>query len=219
MKPIPEPNPITLTPDIPEKISRFYYYNDVKRFQCDRPIHKGIIDKENEIKTLWIERTVLEIDNPLPGILPWFEVISRRTEEIPPVKYACETMIAVDKELKQLIAVYTAEPKRNLNPFTMRLQGIIDANVQGGVSKYQQAFFTQEFSKLFPEHMTYVYTLKTLILDVVQILEEGLTLHGQLAPVGVQPLHQRLLERFAQLRQSLGSMMRLKRQQSDSIVK
>lgn len=50
VKPIPEPNPIVLASDIPEKISRFYHYNDVKRFQCDRPVHKGIIDKENEFK-------------------------------------------------------------------------------------------------------------------------------------------------------------------------
>lgn len=50
VKPIPEPNPIILATDIPQKISRFYHYNDVKRFQCDRPVHKGIIDKENEIK-------------------------------------------------------------------------------------------------------------------------------------------------------------------------
>lgn len=169
VKPIPEPNPIILANDIPEKISRFYHYNDVKRFQCDRPVHKGIIDKENEIKSLWIERTILEIENPLPGILRWFEVVNRHTEEVPPVKYACETMQNVEKELRQLITVYSAEPKRNLNPFTMRLQGIIDANVQGGISKYQQAFFTKEFSKLYPEHMCHVYTLKNLILDAMQV--------------------------------------------------
>lgn len=51
------------------------------------------------------------------------------------------------------------------------------------------------------------------------MLEEGLALHGQLAPSGVLPLHQRLLERFKQLRQSLGSLSRLRRQQSESIVK
>lgn len=170
VKPIPEPTPIVLNTDVPEKISRFYHYNDVRRFQFDRPVHKGIVDKENEIKTLWIERTILEIENPLPGILPWFEVISRTTEEVPPVKYACETMQAVEKELRQLIAMYSQEPKRNLNPFTMRLQGIIDANVQGGISKYQQAFFTQEFAKLCPEHMPYVYTLKNLIFDAIQVI-------------------------------------------------
>ncbi|XP_008198391.1 dedicator of cytokinesis protein 3 isoform X2 [Tribolium castaneum] len=218
VKPIPEPNPITLATDIPEKISRFYHYNDVKRFQCDRPVHKGIIDKENEIKTLWIERMTLEIENPLPGILRWFEVINRHTDEIPPVKYACETMQSVELELRQLITTYTIEPKRNLNPLTMRLQGIIDANVQGGISKYQQAFFTQEFAKLCPEHMTYVYTLKNLILDAMQVIEEGLELHGRLAPAGVVPLHHRLLERFAQLKESLGALSKIKRQIPDSIV-
>ncbi|XP_044271519.1 dedicator of cytokinesis protein 3 isoform X2 [Tribolium madens] len=218
VKPIPEPNPITLATDIPEKISRFYHYNDVKRFQCDRPVHKGIIDKENEIKTLWIERMTLEVESPLPGILRWFEVINRHTDEIPPVKYACETMQSVELELRQLITTYTIEPKRNLNPLTMRLQGIIDANVQGGISKYQQAFFTQEFAKLCPEHMTYVYTLKNLILDAMQVIEEGLELHGRLAPAGVVPLHHRLLERFAQLKESLGALSKIKRQIPDSIV-
>lgn len=52
MKPIPEITPITTATDIPDKISRFYHYNDVKKFQCDRPVHKGIIDKENEIKVM-----------------------------------------------------------------------------------------------------------------------------------------------------------------------
>ncbi|XP_074036384.1 dedicator of cytokinesis spg isoform X2 [Leptinotarsa decemlineata] len=205
VKPIPESNPITLATDIPEKISRFYHYNDVRRFQCDRPVHKGIIDKENEIKTLWIERMVMEIASPLPGILRWFEVISRQTDEIPPVQYACETMRNVENELRQLITIHSLDPKRNLNPFTMRLQGIIDANVQGGISKYQQAFFTKEFAKLYPEHKIHAETLKELIINATRVIDEGLTLHGKLAPTSVQPLHQRLLERFAQLKHSLGS--------------
>ncbi|CAG9773050.1 unnamed protein product [Ceutorhynchus assimilis] len=206
VKPIPEINPITTATDIPEKIARYYHYNDVTKFQCDRPVHKGILDKENEIKTLWIERTILETASPLPGILRWFEVIDRQTEEIPPVQYACETMQNVENELRQLITIYTHEPKRNLNPFTMRLQGIIDANVQGGLSKYQQAFFTKEFTKLYPEHKCYVNMLQELILNATRVIEEGLYLHGKLAPVSVQPLHQRLVERFIQLRESLGSL-------------
>lgn len=205
VKPIPEPNAITLATDIPEKISRFYYYNDVRRFQCDRPVHKGIIDKDNEIKTLWIERMILEISNSLPGILRWFEVINRQTEEIPPVQYACETMRNVENELRQLITIHSVDHKRNLNPFTMRLQGIIDANVQGGISKYQQAFFTKEFTKLYPEHKVYAENLKELIINATRVIEEGLILHGKLAPQSVQPLHQRLLERFVQLKESLGA--------------
>jgi hypothetical protein len=38
----------------------------------------------------------------------------------------------------------------------------------GGISKYQQAFFTPEFSKQFPEFEDHVYRLKTLTLDQVR---------------------------------------------------
>lgn len=120
---------------------------------------------------MWIERIVIEIASPLPGILRWFEVINRQTEEIPPVQYACETMRNVENELRQLITLHSMDPKRNLNPFTMRLQGIIDANVQGGISKYQQAFFTKEFAKLYPEHKTYAENLKDLIINATRVSE------------------------------------------------
>jgi dedicator of cytokinesis protein 3 len=58
----------------------------------------------------------------LPGILRWFEVIRRRVEEIPPVRFACETMESVNAELRQLISLHTADSKRNINPLSMRLQ-------------------------------------------------------------------------------------------------
>lgn len=35
---------------VPEKISNFYQVNMIKRFQSDRPVHKGPIHKENEFK-------------------------------------------------------------------------------------------------------------------------------------------------------------------------
>lgn len=40
-------------------------------------------------------------------------------------------MEAAERELRSLISQYTADPTRNINPFSMRLQGTIDANVQG----------------------------------------------------------------------------------------
>jgi len=205
VKPIPEDNPLFVEAgtDIPEKIASFYQVNDVRRFQLDRPVHKGPVDKDNEFKSLWIERTVLVISSSLPGILRWFEVVEKSEKEIPPVQFACETMESVNKELRQLISQYTSDRKRNINPFSMRLQGIIDANVMGGISKYQQAFFVPEFSKQHTQFADHVYRLKTLTLDQIQVLESGLHLHGQLAPAKVQPLHRRLQERFAQLKQGL----------------
>ncbi|XP_074109684.1 dedicator of cytokinesis spg isoform X2 [Cotesia typhae] len=219
VKPIPEEGSLACTVgEIPERVVGFYLVNDVRKFTFDRPLHRGPVDRENEFKSLWIERTTLTTEAKLPGILRWFEVIERRSELLAPVQYACETMQNVENELRRLVAQYTAEPHRNINPFSMRLQGIIDANVMGGITKYQEAFLTGEFSRQNPEMLPHVNKLKNLILDQISVLESGLVLHGQIAPPGVQPLHKRLIERFTQLKQSLGNLTRQRTIHQDSII-
>lgn len=64
----------------------------------------------------------MTIGSSLPGILRWFEVIHNVIEEVPPIRFACETMETVNAELRQLIAVHSADPKQNINPLSMRLQ-------------------------------------------------------------------------------------------------
>ena len=51
VKPLSEGNVIFQgMSDVPEKIASYYEVNDVKRFQLDRPMHKGPVDKDNEFK-------------------------------------------------------------------------------------------------------------------------------------------------------------------------
>ncbi|KAM3961593.1 LOW QUALITY PROTEIN: dedicator of cytokinesis protein 3-like [Aphomia sociella] len=207
-------------PGAPEQVKRFYACNDVDTFLCDRPLHKPPIDKDNEFKSLWIERTTLVTENTLPGILRWSEVISRSVEEIPPVEFACETMEATERVLRSLISQYTADPTRNINPFSMRLQGTIDANVQGGITKYEQAFLTAEFARTAtPREAAAAAKLRRLVSSQLMVVDAGLALHERLAPEEVKPLHRRLVERFNQLRQNLGpGLARGRRQLSESIV-
>lgn len=219
MKPIPEEGSLACTTgEVPDRVVAFYLVNDVRKFTFDRPLHRGPVDRENEFKSLWIERTSLTTEAKLPGILRWFEVIERRSELLAPVQYACETMQNVETELRRLVAQYTAEPHRNINPFSMRLQGIIDANVMGGITKYQEAFLTPEFARQNSDMVPHVNKLKNLILDQMSVLESGLVLHGQIAPAGVQPLHKRLIERFTQLKQGLGALARQRIVHQDSII-
>jgi dedicator of cytokinesis protein 3 len=84
---------------------------------------------------------------------------------------------------------------------------------------YQQAFFTEEFTKNEGKgQAANVQKLKCLILEQMKILEIALELHEKLAPSGVLPLHNRLKERYAQLKQNSEGLGRLKRQHSESIV-
>lgn len=219
VKPIPEEGSLGCSStEVPDRVVAFYLVNDVRKFTFDRPIHRGPVDRENEFKSLWIERTTLTTESKLPGILRWFEVIEKRSEMLAPVQYACETMQNLEIELRKLILQYTAEPHRNINPFSMRLQGITDANVLGGITKYQEAFLSPEFSRQYPDMIVHVNKLKNLIFDQISILESGLRLHGKIAPPGVQPLHKRLVESFTLLKESLGPLARQRIVNQDSII-
>lgn len=90
----------------------------------------------------------------------------------------------------------------------------------GGISKYQDAFFSEDFrqSTEGKSQQANVQRLKQLMLKQAQILETALALHGNLAPEACLPLHKRLLERFTQMKQSINGMDKIKRHFSESIV-
>lgn len=167
VKPVPEDLPEFEGQDVPEKVMDYYLVNDVRKFLLDRPIHKGTIDKENEFKSLWIERTTLVIAEPLPSILRWFEVVEKHTVSLSPIEVACETVDKMNKELRHLISQYTADPKRTISPLSMRLQGVIDSAVNGGIAKYQEAFFGTGFSVENPDYVDHIAVLKATIIEQV----------------------------------------------------
>lgn len=203
VKPVPALRKEFEGQNVPDKIVAYYLTNDVNTFTFDRPIHKGPQDKENEFKSLWIERSTLTIASKLPGILRWFEVVKKEVTEISPLAHACETVENMNRELERLVTSYNLEPSKPISPLSMRLQGVIEAAVNGGVAKYQDAFFNPRYISLHPEQATFIRRLKQLILQKVRILEGGLSLHGRLAPSTIQPLHRRLVERFTLMRQNV----------------
>ena len=123
VKPLPDTNNPVLKAQAPEKIQAYYNVNNVDAFLFDRRLNKVREDPENEFKNMWIERTVMRTANPLPGILRWFEVIEKKVEEIIPVRYACERIEDVNRQLRVLVNQYVVDPTgRNVNPLSMRLQ-------------------------------------------------------------------------------------------------
>ena len=76
VKPIPDKLDILERLDVHEHIREFRQTNSICCFGYSRPFHKGPKDKENEFKSLWLERTTLTTVNELPSILPWVEVKS-----------------------------------------------------------------------------------------------------------------------------------------------
>ena len=82
----------------------------------------------------------------------------------------------------------------------MRLQGNIDAAVNGGVAKYRRAFFSSEFSAANPSEQNLLETLAAHVEEQSRLLGDVLHLHGQLAPESLLPLHERLVELHSEMK-------------------
>ncbi|XP_044278888.1 dedicator of cytokinesis protein 4 isoform X4 [Varanus komodoensis] len=202
--PIPEGQEVLQREGIPDNIKSFYKVNHIWRFRYDRPFHKGTKDKDNEFKSLWVERTTLILVQSLPGISRWFEVEKREVVEMSPLENAIEVLENKNQQLRTLISQCQTRQMQNINPLTMCLNGVIDAAVNGGVSRYQEAFFVKEYVLNHPEDGDKITCLRELMLEQAQILEFGLAVHEKFVPQDMRPLHKKLVDQFFVMKSSLG---------------
>ncbi|XP_068977306.1 dedicator of cytokinesis protein 1 isoform X3 [Bombus flavifrons] len=197
-----------------EAVLRYHRVNDVQRFRFSRPAPKKDLtsitansgDKEtntvtnNEFASLWLERTVLVTSHPLPGILRCFPVTSSETYLVSPLRNAIETMEATNTTLRDLILAHRADNNIPLNPLSMKLNGILDPAVMGGIDNYEKAFLNSEYRSAHPEESSDLLKLEGLIAEQIPLLSVGVQLHKVRAPPELTPFHQRLEQCFTSMR-------------------
>ncbi|XP_006633511.2 dedicator of cytokinesis protein 4 isoform X1 [Lepisosteus oculatus] len=204
VSPIPESQDVLQRDGVPDNIKSFYKVNHIWRFRYDRPFHKGTKDKENEFKSLWVERTTLTLVQSLPGISRWFEVEKRELIEMSPLENAIEVIENKNLQLRTLISQCQARQMQNINPLTMCLNGVIDAAVNGGLARYQEAFFVKDYIINHPEDGEKIGRLRELMFEQAHILEYGLAVHEKFVPQDMRPLHKKLVDQFHLMKTSLG---------------
>ncbi|CAJ1055009.1 dedicator of cytokinesis protein 4b isoform X4 [Xyrichtys novacula] len=202
--PIPESQDVLQRDGVPDNIKSFYKFNHIWRFRYDRPFHKGTKDKENEFKSLWVERTTLTLVQSLPGISRWFEVDKRELVEVSPLENAIEVIENKNLQLRTLITQCQSRQMQNINPLTMCLNGVIDAAVNGGLARYQEAFFVKDYIMNHPEDGEKIGRLRELMFEQAHILEYGLAVHEKFVPQDMRPLHKKLVDQFHLMKSSLG---------------
>ncbi|XP_041348666.1 dedicator of cytokinesis protein 3-like isoform X2 [Gigantopelta aegis] len=206
VKPIPSPRPEFAGLDVPAEIRSFYEYNEVDTFQFDRPYSKGERDRNNDFKTLWLERTIMKTTYKLPGILRWYEVIDTQVVHLSPISTAIDNMRTVNAELQHVVAHCTDNKVVFFKQLEMKLQGMISAAVNGGIPKYQEAFFCKEFKDKHPEESGKVMELQHELMVQIKLLKRGLRIHGDLAPEDLMPLHESLVKLFEKMEAEVGHM-------------
>ena len=87
-------------------------------------------------------------------------------------------MESTNKQLRSLIGRYKVDPNLNINPLSMKLGGIIDAAVMGGVSNFEKVsckirlkpWFTLALKVL--ENPSYPWTRLSLLFKVLEIVPD-----------------------------------------------
>nr|AKO62845.1 mbc isoform a [Prodiamesa olivacea] len=192
------------TKSIAQPIAKYYKSNNVDEFKFSRPFRDSsknwisTIDADN-VGNLWLERTIMRTEFPLPGILKWFPVEQSEAFKISPIECAIESMDTINKTLRDLLIEHQNDHTLAITTLTMKIQGVVDAAVNGGTSKYEDAFLTDEYLEKNPEDAPLVDKLKNLIADQIPILEVALSVHRMKVANDLMPLHERLEECFGKM--------------------
>ncbi|KAK3600698.1 hypothetical protein CHS0354_011379 [Potamilus streckersoni] len=199
VKPVPTERVEFKDKNVPAEIKNFYNVNEVDTFQADRPFHKGERDPNNDHKTLCIERTTVKTNYKFPGILRWYEVVAMEVCHLNSIQVAMETIKQNTEEIQRLNERCKADPKLYFPQLEMRLNGTIHAAVQGGVTKYHEAFFGMDFELEHPDEYIYLDDLRVLMMSQLKVIGEGLKIHDQLVPPELEPLHKTMVVSFKKM--------------------
>ncbi|KAL7336216.1 Deoxycytidine kinase 1 [Mucor circinelloides] len=216
--PIPDTDdiPCLSNPNAPDSIKKYYSFNNVSKFSFSKPVTRESTDKssdqdkqpESDFLNLWTEKFDFECEDKFPTIVRRSKIISSQTRVISPIENAVTAMENKNKELESLEKKYAAHlpksgrrmsslaPSVNINPFSMSLNGAVDAPVNGGVPLYKKAFLSKEYWDKNPEMRQWIYRLQNAIQDQVLIIKKCLETHNKLVSNEMRPFHTTLTEFF-----------------------
>ncbi|KAI9279137.1 hypothetical protein BY458DRAFT_471271 [Sporodiniella umbellata] len=208
--PIPDTTAIAClsNPHAPDSIKKYYSYNSVSRFSFSRPIVKegAKIDEEKQPESdflhLWTEKIDFTCEDRFPNIVRRSKIASVRCQEVSPIENAVMAVENKNEELKSLEKKYSAcrtsatTQPTNINPFSMSLNGAVDAPVNGGIPLYKKAFLSEEYWNKNPTMHSWIQRLKEAIYNQVRIISICLRTHDKLVSQDMRPFHATITEFF-----------------------
>ncbi|KYQ96758.1 SH3 domain-containing protein [Tieghemostelium lacteum] len=186
---------------LPHRQQQFNARNKVNVFLYSKPIKKtqNGTKSQNEFEDLWIQNLYLICESSFPTTERRSLIVERKLVELSPIENALNTMTLKNEELLARIDKHQANPQENLNPLSMCLNGIIDACVNGGISRYE-TFLSEDYLKQNQEYKPIAELLKSSMDQQFVILEQGLKLHSTLRPPELAGMHEKLESIFNQMK-------------------
>lgn len=179
-------------------ISCFYKCNDVQTFELRRPYYAEGFAKD-DVAGLWVDRTVMETVTSLPCILKSSMIRKTDVSKVSPIQNAIEEMEKTNKNLREMVVKYSVNPTLGIQELSMKLNGVVEAAVMGGLKVYEDAFLTEEYSEKNPRDYTHVQKLKDLIANQMPLLQNLVGIHKERSPSELQGFHKNIEDKFSKM--------------------
>lgn len=108
-------------------------------------------------------------------------------------------MQTTNRTIRDLVVEHKNDCNLQINPLSMKINGIVDPAVMGGYSKYEDAFLTDDYLDHNPNDYEFVQKLRNLIAEQIPILELAINVHRIKAPPNMMPFQERLEKCFAEM--------------------
>ncbi|KAI9359989.1 hypothetical protein DFJ73DRAFT_639746 [Zopfochytrium polystomum] len=211
---------------VPEAVKNYYLYNEINMFSFSRPFKRAPVppvakdDPAREFLELWTEKTLLITADSFPCLSKRSEVARAFIQELSPIENAVIAIRTKNRQLREFERKY--EPLasgvaptsssssysgqstkrgsgaigRNVNLFTMALNGAVDAPVNGGIPMYRRAFLSETYRRAHPKDGVLVDSLEKAINEQAEIIYRCISIHDAVVPMQMRPLHEALVASF-----------------------
>ncbi|XP_071089559.1 dedicator of cytokinesis protein 1-like isoform X4 [Haliotis cracherodii] len=196
VSPVMELKPRFVDKHISEQILKYYRVNEVEKFTYSRRSEES----SSDVTKMWLERTNLITEYPLPGIVGWYPVTRIETVAVSPLESAIETIESTNKKLSSAIEQHRHDSEQRVDPLGMLLNGVVDPAVNGGISKYK-VFYNEEYvlQSGGEKDRVLVEKLRELTVQQIVLLRDALYIHRRKAPESLKPFHTHMEQRFAEM--------------------
>lgn len=107
------------------------------------------------------------------------------------------------QSLTELITFHATNPTQMCSNLSMRLNGVADPAVNGGISKYEKAFLSPDNPLASSDWLHEVLRLKELFACQIPLIELGVQLHQRLVTEDMMPFHEQVEDKFQMLKEQV----------------
>lgn len=193
---------------VDEKIIKYYNLNEISEFTFSRLTIKASNNAANEFASMWIERSEFRTAFPLPGILCRSEVVHKHAYELNPLQNAIDTMEKANDKTRSIIIRYLGDNDNSypLHILLMHINGIVNSDVQGGITKYEEAFFQSQFIDIYKQED--LDKLKEMMANQIPLLDLAIRVadhkqQKQANQANMEGLYKHILDSFHKMRDDI----------------